>query len=74
MKILGTILGFLLLIYGFLSLILSVAGLQFSYLTFLDAPGKTFGFVARIVMILAGTVLIALSRTDWERERAELQD
>ena len=74
MKVLGTFVGFLMMIYGFLSLILSVAGLQFSYLTFLDIPGKTFGFLMRILMVLVGTVIIVMSRTDWERERAELED
>lgn len=74
LKIIGTLIGFILFIFGLLSLILSVAGLQFSYLTFLDGPSKTFGLLARLAMIFLGIIVIAASRTDWAAERAELEE
>jgi hypothetical protein len=66
-----TLLGFLLFIMGFLSMILSMIGLQFAFLTWPDALGRLGGFVFRILMILSGIVLVAMQQTDWERERRE---
>lgn len=70
-KSLYTLLGFLLFMFGFLSLILSMIGLQFSFLTWPDAFGRLGGFVFRLLMILGGIVLVSLQQTDWERERRE---
>lgn len=70
-KGLFTLIGFILFIIGFVSLVLSMIGLQLAFLTWLDAPGRLFGFVARLVMIIGGIVLVALAQIDWERERAE---
>ncbi len=55
------LLGFVLAGLGFLSIILSMIGLKFSFLTWIDAPGSLFGFVVKLVMILAGFVIIYLS-------------
>lgn len=70
-KTVSTIIGFLLFIIGGLALVLSLIGVQLSYLTWIDAPGRLFGFVARLLMILAGIVMVVLARTDW-REDEEL--
>ncbi len=72
-RIIGTVVGMCFLIFGLLSLILSVAGLQFSYMAFLDAPGKGFGLIARLVMMFSGVLITAIARTDWDAERAELE-
>lgn len=63
-----TLVGFLLAGVGFLALILSLVGLQLSFLTWIDAPGGLFGFVVRLVMIMAGIVLIYFGQTDLEQE------
>jgi len=55
------LIGFVLAGLGFLSIILSMIGLKFYFLTWIDAPGSLFGFVVKIVMILAGFVIIYLS-------------
>jgi len=70
-KTTATILGFLLFIVGGLALVLSLIGVQLSYLTWIDAPGRLFGFVLRLLMILAGIVIVVLARTNW-REDPEL--
>ncbi|WP_235298381.1 hypothetical protein [Portibacter marinus] len=62
-KALFTILGFTLLIIGFLSLILMGLGLQLSYLKFIDNLGALLGFLIRIVMIVAGLIIIYVTRT-----------
>ena len=62
----ATIIGFLLFIIGGLALVLSLIGVQLSYLTWLDYPGRLFGFLMRLLMILAGIVMVVLARTNWK--------
>ena len=61
------ILGFLLFLFGFLALILTLVGLQISFLAFLDEPGRTFGLVMRLLMIFGGVVMMYLSRSRFEK-------
>lgn len=63
-----TLVGFLLAGTGFLALILSLVGLQLSFLTWIDAPGRLFGFVVRLVMIIVGIVIIYLAQTNFKGE------
>jgi len=63
-----TFIGFLLFLFGFMALSLSLVGVQLSFLTWIDAPGKLFGFVIRLLMILSGIVIVVLTRTDWREE------
>ena len=48
-----------------LSLILMLVGVQFSFLTWIDGSGRLTGFVIRLLMIICGFVIIALSQTNW---------
>lgn len=64
---LWTLLGFVLFVLGFSALVLSLVGVQLTILTWLDAPGKLFGFVMRLVFILLGFVIVFLARTDWKQ-------
>lgn len=68
-KGLWTLVGFLLFLYGFLALILSMIGLKLSFLTWIDAPGALFGFVVRIAMIIGGLIIVYIARTDFSGER-----
>jgi hypothetical protein len=63
-----TLVGFLIAGIGFVALILSLVGLQLSFLTWIDAPGRLFGFVMRLVFIIIGMVLIVLAQTDFKGE------
>ncbi|GAB4490840.1 MAG: hypothetical protein OHK0019_10240 [Saprospiraceae bacterium] len=65
------ILGLLLVIFGFTAIILQMVGAQWAFLSFLEKPGRLFAFVAKIIMVIAGFVIIVLAKTDWERERRE---
>ena len=67
-KTIFAIVGFLLAGTGFLALVLSMVGVQLSFLTWLDVPGRLFGFVARLLMVIVGMVLIYLNLTDFSRE------
>lgn len=60
--------GFLLFIFGFTALVLSLVGVKFSFLTWLDYPGALFGFLAKIFMVVAGIVVVYLSTSDWQAE------
>jgi len=70
-KSLITLLGFLLFTLGFVSLVLSMIGIQLAFMAWLDAPGPLFGFLTRIGMIIAGVIVVAVAQTDWKRERSE---
>ena len=71
-KVIWTIIGFALLITGFYALILSLVGVKLSFLTFIDEPGALIGFVIRLLMIVAGFVILALINTNWTQEGDEL--
>ncbi|HMO38331.1 MAG TPA: hypothetical protein PKC76_03445 [Saprospiraceae bacterium] len=68
-KGLFTLVGFLLAGTGFLALILSLVGLQLAFLTWIDAPGRLFGFVMRLVFIIAGIVIIYLAQSNFRGEQ-----
>ena len=59
-----TILGFVIFALGFLALIMSLVNLKLSILSFIDKPGRTFGFVVRLVMIFGGMVMLYVARTE----------
>ncbi len=67
------VLGFVLAGLGLYSLILMMVGVQVQPLVWLDNWGALTGFVLRLLMIMAGATLIALSTTNWARERAEIE-
>ena len=66
-----TLIGFLLFILGGSALVLSLVGVQLSFLTWIDAAGGLIGFVLRIVMLIGGIVIAVLSVTDWEKENQD---
>lgn len=61
-----TIVGFLMAGIGILSLILSMMGVQITFMVWLDGFGKMVGFVLRLLLILGGSILIYVTRTDFE--------
>lgn len=65
-KSLFTTIGFILFLLGMLSIVLMVVGVQFSYLTWLDAAGRGLGLLARIVMIIGGAIMIVLARGNFD--------
>ena len=66
----ATLIGFLLAGTGFLALSLSLVGVKLSFLTWIDAPGPLFGFVMRLLMIVAGFVIIYLAQSNFRGEDA----
>jgi TRAP-type mannitol/chloroaromatic compound transport system permease small subunit len=65
------LLGYLLFLFGFTAIVLQLVGVQWVFLSFLERGGRLFSFIVKILMVLAGIVMIVLARTDWERERRD---
>jgi hypothetical protein len=63
-----TAIGFLLFLLGSTSLILSITGVQLTMLVWMDAFGGLVGFLLRLLMIVSGIVIAALSTTNWQEE------
>ena len=70
-KAVYAIIGFSLLIIGFLSLVLMLVGVQLSYLTWIDNLGRLTGFVIRLLMITGGIVMIVLTQSNWRNQEDE---
>ena len=65
------LLGYALLTFGLTAIVLQMIGISWAFLRFLDWGGRLFAFVAKILMSMAGVVVIVLAHTDWEREKRE---
>ena len=57
-----TLLGFVMLIVGFLSIVFSMIGLQFTFLRFVTDLGPGIALAIQIVLLFGGMVLMYLSR------------
>ena len=71
MKGVYAIIGFSLFIIGFLALFLMMVGVQLSFLTWIDANGRLLGFIIRLLMIIAGAIIIYLTQTNWRNVDGE---
>lgn len=60
--------GYILVILGFLGLALRLVGLGLWPLHYMDQASPLFGFVLKIVFIIAGVLLMFVSRIDWKKE------
>lgn len=68
-----TVIGYLLLLFGFLSLVLSMIGLRLSFLKFLDSGGPLVAMMIKVGMIVAGFILMYVSKTiAQDREESKL--
>lgn len=66
MKSAISILGFILFISGFLSLVLMLVGVKLAPLLWIDAWGGLPGLIIRLAMILTGILMVYLTRIDWK--------
>lgn len=53
-----------------LAVVLSLVGVQLSFLVWLDNISTLFGFVAKLLMVIGGIVIIVLAQTDWSQEQS----
>jgi hypothetical protein len=69
-KDLSLLVGFIMFLLGILSIVLSLVGLRFVFLEWMDLGGSTWGLVFRLLFILGGVVLMAYSRINWGNEES----
>lgn len=62
-KAISSLIGFGLLIFGMLALVLQFVGVQLMFLTWLDFWGGGLGFLFRILMIVIGLIIIVVTRS-----------
>lgn len=65
-KGLWSIIGFLMMALGLMSLIFSMVGMQFAFMQWMDAAGRMGGFLLRVVMMIAGIVILYLANTNFD--------
>lgn len=64
-------LGFVLFVLGITSIIMSLVGVRWFFLGWLEIGGALLAFVLKIIMTIGGVLVIIFARTDWEQERQE---
>ncbi|HLT94446.1 MAG TPA: hypothetical protein VKZ56_07790 [Membranihabitans sp.] len=63
------LIGFICLFVGIISLILSLVGIHFVFLRFLENWGPFPAILVKLTMVIAGFVLIYLSKTQYPRKK-----
>lgn len=58
-----TIIGFVLFLLGFLSIVLSTIGLNLDMLKFLESFGRGVSFAVKLLMVFGGMILFYVGRT-----------
>lgn len=61
-----TLIGFLLFIFGMLNLVVALVGVKLAPFVFLDAGGNGLGLLIKLLMVIIGVVLIAISRSNFD--------
>ena len=62
-KSIVTIIGFLLFLTGSVALILTLVGLRLTFLAPIEALGGGLAFIIKIIMILAGIVIVYIAKS-----------
>ena len=70
-KPIQTLIGFLLFITGIIAVVLSLVGVQLSFLVWMDDISRLFGFVMKLIMVISGVIIIVLAQTDWQKEKSQ---
>lgn len=63
-----TVIGFICLFVGIVSLFLNLVGVDLFFLTWLYELGGLISFGVRLSLVVIGLTLIYVGQTDWERE------
>ena len=65
------LLGYTLFTLGITSVVMELVGTHWYFLAWIEHLGRLLSFITKILMIIAGFLIIVFARTDWERERRE---
>lgn len=63
--------GYTLLTVGVTAMVMQVVGVHWVFLAWLEWAGRLFAFVVKVLMIMAGILVIVFARTDWEQEKKD---
>ena len=67
-KGLWLLLGYTLFTLGITAIVLELVGVHWVLLSWLELGGRLLAFAGKLLMIIAGVLMIVFARTDWERE------
>ena len=70
-KGLWLLLGYLLFTLGITSTVMELVGTHWYFLAWIEHLGGLLAFIAKILMIIGGILIIVFARTDWAREKQE---
>ncbi|HMQ48044.1 MAG TPA: hypothetical protein PKA00_11790 [Saprospiraceae bacterium] len=63
-----SLVGFILAGLGFLAIMLSMIGVQFSFLLWLNQLGQLWSFLIKVLMVIAGIILVYIAQSDFSGE------
>ncbi len=67
-KGLWLLLGYAMMTFGLTALIMQAVGTHWVFLAPLEWGGGLLAFVLKILMTMAGVLIVVFARTDWEKE------
>ncbi len=67
-KTIMTVIGFALFFFGMYAMVLSLVGVQVSFLTWIDYWGGLVGLLIRLVMIITGLLLAVMAKGNFSGE------
>ncbi|TXF90049.1 hypothetical protein FUA23_07355 [Neolewinella aurantiaca] len=65
-----TVIGFILLITGVMTLVLNLVGVDFILFEWIYRYNVALSLVFRFILIVTGFIMIYVGQTDWDREEA----
>lgn len=68
-KDLYTTVGFLLMAIGLTSIVLNIVGVEWVLLKWMNKLSGITSFLIKLIMILAGFIIIYLNRADWKNDQ-----
>jgi hypothetical protein len=71
MRLYLLILGFVLFLTGGCAIAMTMVNIQFVALMWLEKLGPLASFLIKLAMMIGGVILVAVARTDWNRELLE---
>jgi hypothetical protein len=66
-----TIIGFLLFFAGFMAIVLSLVGLQLTFLSWIQSLGAGIGIIIKLIMLFGGLIIMYISKMPPEDQDIE---
>lgn len=69
-----TLIGFILLFLGILSIIISIIGANFTFLSWIENMGRLPSFLIKVFMIVSGMLMIIISMSNLKEENESYEE